>query len=252
MIVPFGGLVDGLSRKPFFNPGWSIWDALQVPVAAAAPGRVVVAGHDARYGTVIEVEHGDGLDTRYALGRNGTACVEPGEYVTAGTPLGAFSACSPYDLPVLNFSILVQVSGERVALDPAPFMLAAAENRAIPLAMSVVNAAVRLEDRAELQRLLARGVAPDHPSADGSLPLEWALLTENLAIARDLLAAGADPQASTWNVHGTQIALHGPSVAELARDSANPELAALLAPEAFHTHPIPVRGGASDVGAAPR
>jgi len=231
MIVPFGELMDGQTRKPFFNPGWSICDDRQVPVVASAPGRVVVAGIDTRFGTVIEVEHGDGLETRYGLGRHGISCVEVGEWVTAGMPLGTFAASSPYHPPVLNFSVLVKVSGEQVALDPAPFMLTLAVNRVAPLSASVVNAAIRLEDRSELQRLLAQGVALNHPSTDGTLPLEWALFTENLAIAKDLVAAGADPQTTTWDVHPAHIALRGPTVAELARNSANPALAALLAPE---------------------
>lgn len=231
MIAPFGELVDGQSRKPFFNPGWSIWDDRQAPVVAAAPGRVVVERVDSRYGTVIEVEHGDGLRTRYGLGRNGISCVEAGEFVAAGAPLGTFAAFTPYDLPVLNFSVLMEVDGEEVALDPAPFLLASASNRGTPLSVSVVNAAIRLEDRDELARLLARGVALNHPSTDGTLPLEWALLTGNLAIAKDLLAAGADPRAATWDVHQAHIALHGPTVAELARNAADPALAALLAPD---------------------
>jgi murein DD-endopeptidase MepM/ murein hydrolase activator NlpD len=230
MIVPFGDLVDDQARKPFFNPGWSIWDGRQVPVRAAAPGRVLATRIDPRYGLVIEVDHGAGLRTRYGLGRQGVSNVVAGEYVSPWAPIGTLGACSPYDLPVLNFSILVQFGAERVALDPAPFLLAQAESRGTPLCASVVNAAVRLQDRAELERLIAGGAALNHPSADGTLPLEWALMNGNLAIAKDLVAAGADPRAATWNVHQAHIALHGPTVAELARDSANPAFAALLAP----------------------
>lgn len=229
MIVPFGDLVDGQSRQPFFNPGWSIWDVHQAPALAAGTGRVVVDRVDPRCGPVIEVAHGDGLRTRYVLGPAGRSLVQAGEHVTAGTPLGIPGAPSPFDIPVLNFSILVQVGEDGVSLDPAPFLLASAGNRRTPLCASVVNAAVRLEDRVELDRLLAGGVTPDHPAADGTLPLEWALLTRNLSIARDLLAAGADPRVATWDVHQAHIAWHGPTLNELARDSGDPALAALFA-----------------------
>jgi murein DD-endopeptidase MepM/ murein hydrolase activator NlpD len=229
MIVPFGDLVDGQSRQPFFNPGWSIWDVRQAPALAAGTGRVVVDRVDPRSGPVIEVAHGDGLRTRYVLGLAGRSLVQAGEHVTAGTPLGIPGARTPLDLPVLHFSILVPVGEERVSLDPAPFLLASASNRRTPLCTSVVNAAVRLEDRVELDRLLAGGVTPDHPATDGTLPLEWALLTRNLPIVRDLLAAGADPRVATWDVHQAHIAWHGPTLTELARDSGDPALVALFA-----------------------
>ena len=229
IIVPFGDLVDGQSRQPFFNPGWSLWDVPQAPVLAAGAGRVVVDRIDPCYGPVIEVAHGEGLRTRYGLGPAGRSLVRAGEHVTAGSPIGLSGLRSPLDLPVLNFGILVQLGKDRVALDPAPFLFASAGNRRTPLCASVVNAAVRLGDRVELERLFADGVIPDHSATDGTLPLEWALLAQNLPMARELLAAGADPRAATWDVHHAYIACHGPTLTELARDSGNPALEALFA-----------------------
>jgi len=228
MILPFGDLLDAHSRRPFLNPGWSIWDDRGIPVTAAGAGRVVVAHIDSRYGPIVEVDHGSGLRTRYCFGRHGAGAVQAGEFVAAGTVLGTFGEFSASDLPCLNFGVLLQAGGKLVALDPAPFLFAAEANRKTPLGASVVNASIRIEDRAEVRRLVARGVSVNCASADGTLPLEWAVMTQNLDIARDLVAAGADPLAATWDVHQAHIALHGPSVAEIARGSSNPELIALL------------------------
>lgn len=230
LIVPFGELFDATSQRPFVNPGWSIWDDRQVAVRAAAPGRVHTIRFEPGRGPVIEVDHGEGLNTRYGLGRCGTSSVVPGEFVLAGTPIGTFGACSPYDLPSLSFSVFLDVRGEQVALDPTPFLFGPVENRAAPLGASLVNATVRLDDRAGLRRLIALGLPLNQPSGDGTLPLEWALLNQNLPIAQELVAAGADPETPTWDVHQAHIALHGPTVAELARDTADPDLTALLAP----------------------
>lgn len=228
MILPFGDLLDMHSQRPFLNPGWTIWDDREVPVAAAAAGRVVVARVDPRYGPIVEVDHGSGLRTRYGFGRHGASAVRLGEFVATGTALGSFGDFSAFDIPSLSFGILVQGEGSLVALDPAPFLFASEANRRTPLSASVVNASIRIEDRAEVQRLIARGVSVNGVSADGTLPLEWAILTRNHVIAKDLVAAGADPNAATWDTHQAHIALHGPSIAELARETADPALIALL------------------------
>ena len=195
---------------------------------AAAAGRVLAVRFDAHDGLTVELDHGGGVRTRYGLGRSGSSSLETGDYVCAGMELGTFGRVPSSDLPSLNFGILVQSGGRLVALDPAPFLFAPEAQRATALGASVLNASIRLEDRSEIRRLLAQGVAVNQVSTDGTLPLEWVILTRNLAIGRDLLAAGADPQAPTWNTHQAHIALHGPTVAELARETGDPALVELL------------------------
>lgn len=230
MILPFGGLVDAHSAQPFTHPAWTIWDDRAVPVTASAPGIVAVVRMDPGEGMVIEVDHGSQVRTRYGLGRQGASLVEAGEFVATGTPLGTFSNVPPNDIPSLSFGIRVQAHGAWVALDPAPFLFAAPDQRATPLAASVVNASVRIGDRTGVRRLLAAGLSPNQVSGDGTLPLEWVILNRDLAMAKDLLEAGADPNAPTWNIHQVHFALHGPTVAQLARETGDPELMALLAP----------------------
>lgn len=230
MILPFGDLVDACSNRPFLNPGWTIWDDREVAVKSAGAGRVVVSRFDSRNGLIVEVDHGSGLRTRYGFGRHGSCAVRPGEFVTAGTPLGTCGDVSPYDIPSLNFAVLVQVCGRLVALDPAPFLFVSRENRETPLSASVLNASIRIEDRSQIRRFITCGVSVNGLSADGTLPLEWMILTQNLAIGEDLLAAGANPRAVTWDTHQAHIALHGPTITDIAKETANPALIALLAP----------------------
>ncbi|GGD88581.1 membrane protein [Aureimonas endophytica] len=56
------------------------------PVAATAPGKVVFAGDNGSYGNMVEIDHGNGLATRYAhLSR---ILVTVGDKVTVGMPVG--------------------------------------------------------------------------------------------------------------------------------------------------------------------
>lgn len=56
------------------------------PVEATAAGTVAFAGERGGYGNLVIIDHGNGLETRYAhLGALG---VEPGETVNAGDPVG--------------------------------------------------------------------------------------------------------------------------------------------------------------------
>lgn len=229
MMLPFGDLMDTPSQRPFLNAGWMIWDDRGVPVKAAAPGMVVAVRLDPQVGPVIEVDHGAGLRSRYVLGRHGTSRVDIGEFVARGSELGTFGTFSPHDIPALQFSVLLHVRSRVIALDPAPFVLSG-DNVGTPFSASVLNASIRIGDRAHVRRLIARSVSVNVPSADGTLPLEWVILTRNLAIGRDLIAAGADPQAPTWNIHQAHIALHGPTVAELARETKDADLIRLMTP----------------------
>jgi len=231
MILPFGSLVDGHSARPFINPGWTIWDDRRIPVRTAASGRVSLLQVDAQEGIAVEIDHGSGLRTRYGLGRHGSSLVREGEFVAAGEPLGSFGEIAPNDIPSLAFAIFIETPEGRVFLDPAPFLFKSDPNRETALATSVLNASVRIGDRTQVRRLLAAGLSPNRVSADGTLPLEWAILARDLATAKDLLTAGADPQAPTWNTRQAHIALHGPTVAELARETGDAELMALLTPE---------------------
>ena len=87
------------------------------PVLAPADGVVTVATEHYRpspdWGTVIVVDHGDGLQTRYA--HLGSLAVTEGQKVTRGDTLGTVGATGRVTGPHLHFEVLRD--GEPV--DPA-------------------------------------------------------------------------------------------------------------------------------------
>ncbi len=53
-----------------------------VPVKAAADGKVIFAGEGATYGNLVKVDHGNGIETRYA--HNSVLKVKTGDFVRRG------------------------------------------------------------------------------------------------------------------------------------------------------------------------
>ncbi|MFT4300941.1 MAG: M23 family metallopeptidase [Desulfovibrio sp.] len=75
------------------------------PVLASASGHVVFVGKKGAYGRVIEIDHGNGLTTRYAHLDN--FAVRQGEKVTAGKKLGAVGRSGRTTGPNLHFEVLL-------------------------------------------------------------------------------------------------------------------------------------------------
>ena len=77
----------GLRRDPIngairFHDGIDIAAPAGSPVKAAASGKVIFSGNVTGYGNLVEVDHGDGLVTRY--GHNSVNLVAAGDDVQAG------------------------------------------------------------------------------------------------------------------------------------------------------------------------
>ena len=229
--------VAGSSRPAPAGPGWTLWDGRPTTVGSAAPGVVRRVAYDPDAGPLVEVDHGSGLVTRYRLSRHGRSAVPPGARVSAGDPVGGLGPGGPDDIPAVQFEVLLETGpGRRAVLDPAPFVFGSAANRALPIAGSALNAAVRAQDPAQVARLLDLGLDPNRRAVDGTCPLEWAVMADDPALVRQLVAAGGDPLAATAERTGTYlegtgmtIANHGPTIRELAQDSGNPDLAAAAA-----------------------
>lgn len=88
--VPSTGVVSslfGMRKDPFtghdhFHSGVDIAAPVGTPVKAAAPGKVVFSGTAPGYGNLVEIDHGDGLVTRY--GHNSENLVAVGDRIEAG------------------------------------------------------------------------------------------------------------------------------------------------------------------------
>lgn len=234
---PWATLKELKTRKPFANLGWNLWDGRPTCVRAAAPGVVLSRRMDPSHGPVVEIDHGAGLRTRYLLNRYGSSSVTPGTRIAAGEPIGALGLGLPDDIPFVHFGILLDAGGgELVALDPAPFYFTSASHRALPFASSVLNAAVRAQDRDQAARLLKLGLDPNGRAVDGTLPLEWAVMMRDPGMVRLLIASGGDRNAKTaehigyfLEGAGMTIANTGPTIRESAQESEDPELIAAVA-----------------------
>lgn len=228
---PFGNCRDPKTQNSYFNLGWdmrSSRDSRSIPIVAAAPGTVISNGITSDEGLIIEIDHGFGLRTRYGLGLHGSGTVALGTKVAAGDPIGFFGPArssvfgQPDDIPILHFLVFAEIGNDQlVALDPAPLVLSTPVNRNMPLATAVMNAAVRAADRDEVSRLIALGVGLNTAATDGTIPLEWTVVTQNAELAKALVEAGADPAA--------KIRTYGFTVADLVRGTGNPDLIAAVA-----------------------
>ena len=63
---PFGNRHDPIAQRPAFHAGLDFAAEHGTPIVAAGGGRVRFAGFRSDYGWMVEIEHGNGLATRYA------------------------------------------------------------------------------------------------------------------------------------------------------------------------------------------
>lgn len=94
---PFGG------RSYEFHPGLDIDGERGDSVIAPANGVVVKAGWQGGYGNMIEIDHGNGLSTRY--GHLSQINVQVGDRIERGQPIGLIGSTGRSTGPHLHFEI---------------------------------------------------------------------------------------------------------------------------------------------------
>lgn len=115
----FGYRSDPFNGQAAFHGGLDFRGPTGAPIFAAAKGVVSFAGVQGGYGNLIEVDHGNGLKTRYAHMSRFRARV--GQTVEAGDVIGAIGSTGRSTGPHLHFE--VRVHGRPV--NPRPFLEAA-------------------------------------------------------------------------------------------------------------------------------
>lgn len=83
---PFGYRQDPFTRTPALHTGVDLRIEYGGTIRATASGRVTVAEYSGGYGNLVEIDHGQGVATRY--GHLSAYLVAPGERVEAGQPIG--------------------------------------------------------------------------------------------------------------------------------------------------------------------
>ena len=116
----------GYRRDPFLgllalHSGVDLAQAYGAEILATGAGRVTHAGSAGGYGIMVEIDHGNGLTTRYA--HMSEALVEGGQEVTKGAVVGRMGSSGRATGPHLHYE--VRVDGEPV--DPVRYLRAGAE-----------------------------------------------------------------------------------------------------------------------------
>ena len=113
---PFGVRSDPIAGLRALHEGIDFNAEPGTPVIAAADGVVLSAAYHNDFGNMVEIDHGEGLTTRYAhLSRMG---VKPGALIKRGELLGAVGNTGRSTGPHLHFE--VRMFG--VAKNPAQFL----------------------------------------------------------------------------------------------------------------------------------
>jgi len=102
---PFGVRHDPFNGRDSFHTGLDMIAPYMAPVYATAGGTVTFAGYRSDYGNVVEIDHGNGISTRYAHLHRATVTV--GQTVAVGTQIGFLGSSGRASGPHLHYEVLV-------------------------------------------------------------------------------------------------------------------------------------------------
>lgn len=114
----FGVRSDPFLGRPAMHTGVDFRGAKGDPVRVTANGKVVSAGWAGGYGRMVEVDHGNGLSTRY--GHLSEINVRVGQSVTIGDVVGEVGSTGRSTGPHLHYETRI----DGVAVDPQKFLRA--------------------------------------------------------------------------------------------------------------------------------
>jgi murein DD-endopeptidase MepM/ murein hydrolase activator NlpD len=117
----FGVRPDPFTRRPAMHTGLDMRADAGAPVRAAGPGLVTTAEYSGGYGNMVEIDHGNGVVTRY--GHLLSIAVEEGQKVQAGFVVGRVGATGRATGPHLHYE--TRLEGDPV--DPQRFLKAGAK-----------------------------------------------------------------------------------------------------------------------------
>jgi murein DD-endopeptidase MepM/ murein hydrolase activator NlpD len=114
----FGVRTDPFIRSLAMHTGLDIRGSHGDPVRATASGTIASTGWNGGYGRMVEIDHGNGLTTRYA--HLSSAEVKEGQVVRAGQIVGRIGSTGRSTGPHLHYE--TRIDGE--AVDPQKFLRA--------------------------------------------------------------------------------------------------------------------------------
>jgi murein DD-endopeptidase MepM/ murein hydrolase activator NlpD len=114
----FGVRSDPFLGRPAMHTGLDFRAATGDPVRATANGKVASSGWAGGYGRMVEIDHGNGLSTRY--GHLSEIGVKVGDQIKIGQVIGAVGSTGRSTGPHLHYE--TRIDGE--AVDPQKFLRA--------------------------------------------------------------------------------------------------------------------------------
>jgi murein DD-endopeptidase MepM/ murein hydrolase activator NlpD len=114
----FGYRIDPFTGQRSFHEGIDFPAEPGTPILAAASGKVVYAEVHPEYGRMVEIDHGNGLVSRYAHASQ--LAVKEGDLVVAGQRVATVGSTGRSTGPHLHYE--TRVDGE--AVDPDKFLRA--------------------------------------------------------------------------------------------------------------------------------
>nr|WP_246472886.1 M23 family metallopeptidase [Pelagibacterium limicola] len=110
--------MDPFLKRTAFHAGIDFRAPTGTPILAAASGTVIHAGPNGGYGKMVDIDHGNGLVTRYA--HMSSIGVHEGQVITGGERIGLAGSTGRSTGPHLHF----EVRRNDTAIDPARFLAA--------------------------------------------------------------------------------------------------------------------------------
>jgi murein DD-endopeptidase MepM/ murein hydrolase activator NlpD len=114
----FGIRSDPFLGRPAMHTGLDFRAQMGDPVRATANGKVVNSGWSGGYGRMVEIDHGNGLSTRY--GHLSQIDVKVGDFIKIGQVIGEVGSTGRSTGPHLHYE--TRIDGE--AVDPQKFLRA--------------------------------------------------------------------------------------------------------------------------------
>jgi murein DD-endopeptidase MepM/ murein hydrolase activator NlpD len=116
MTSPFGMRMDPFLRGPAIHTGVDLRGSTGEPAHVTANGTVTIASWQGGYGNMVEVDHHNGLSTRY--GHLSKILVKVGQHVSTGEVIGLIGSTGRSTGPHLHYETRINDT----AVDPQKFL----------------------------------------------------------------------------------------------------------------------------------
>lgn len=113
---PFGVRHDPFNGRAAMHTGVDLSGPYKTPVMSTAPGTIVFAGYSTGYGKLVEIDHGNGIHTKY--GHLNRILVNVGQKIGKHNPIGLLGSSGRSTGPHVHYEVVVNGTPQ----DPEKFL----------------------------------------------------------------------------------------------------------------------------------